>query len=59
MPRQTLTRADTKGNSRDADLHPPTGLDFLKLLAWPALFYGAGIVLFLAVYAAQLMGWVS
>lgn len=53
---QTLTRADTKGNGREADLHPPTGLDFLKLLAWPALCWGLGIVLFFAVYALQLAG---
>lgn len=56
MTQQQVTRADTGDNSQQDELHRPIGRGLLKLLAWPAVFYGAGFVLFLAVYALQLAG---
>jgi len=59
MARQPLSRAETKGQRQGADLHQRQGresVSLLKLLAWPAFFYGLGMAAFLAVYALQLGG---
>ena len=56
MRPQPHARTASEGQRQEGELYRPIGRELLKLLAWPALVYGLGFVLFLSVYALQVAG---